>query len=159
MVTTATQKLINIFTSLFQAIQESITVLAPLMSNYADTHNDLAKHCSANEVAEAAKELERSKERYQVLRAEIEKRGIQVGMTLQQEEQLLVMLEELILHLEKRKEELHNLEPVGIHSDVVREQLHAHEVSRGFKLCLCIANTRCQYMYVAPTVSECHLFD
>jgi DNA repair exonuclease SbcCD ATPase subunit len=117
------------FHCLFQAIQESITVLAPLMSNYADTHNDLAKHCSADEVAEAEKELERNKERYQSLRAEIEKRGIQVGMTLQQEEQLQVMLEELISHLEKRREELNNLEPIGIHSDVVREQLHAHEVS------------------------------
>ena len=50
-------------------------------------------------------------------------------MTLQQEEQLQVMLEELISHLEKRREELNNLEPIGIHSDVVREQLHAHEVS------------------------------
>lgn len=98
------------------------------MSNYVDTHNDLAKHCSADEVAEAEKELERNKERYQSLRAEIEKRGIQVGMTLQQEEQLQVMLEELISHLEKRKEELHNVEPIGIHSDVVRDQLAVHEV-------------------------------
>ena len=101
------------------------------MSNYADTHNDLAKHCGADEVAEAETELERNQDRYQSLRAEIEKRGIQVGMTLQQEEQLQVMLEELISHLEKRKEELHNLEPVGIHSDIVMEQLHSHEVSGG----------------------------
>lgn len=100
------------------------------MSNYADTHNDLAKHCSADEVAEAAEELERNQDRYQALRAEIEKRGIQVGMTLQQEEQLQVMLEELILHLEKRREELNNLEPIGIHGDVVREQLNAHEVRK-----------------------------
>lgn len=119
-----------LFTSVLQAIQESITVLAPLMSNYADTHNDLAKHCSADEVAEAAEELERNQDRYQALRAEIEKRGIQVGMTLQQEEQLQVMLEELILHLEKRREELNNLEPIGIHGDVVREQLNAHEVRK-----------------------------
>ena len=122
------------FTRLFQAIQETITVLAPLMSNYAETHNDLAKHCSADEVAEAKKELERNQDRYQSLRAEIENRGIQVGMTIQQEEQLQVMLEELISHLEKRKEELNNLEPIGIHSDIVREQLHAHEVGAGFKV-------------------------
>lgn len=108
-------------------------MLAPLMSNYADTHSDLAKHCSVHEVAEAARELERNEDRYQALRAEIEKRGIQVGMTLQQEEQLQVMLEELISHLEKRKEELLNVEPVGIHSDVVREQLQAHEVSGRFE--------------------------
>lgn len=99
------------------------------MSNYVDTHNDLAKHCSAAEVAEAENELKRNQERYQSLRADIENRGIQVGMTLQQEEQLQVTLEELITHLEKRKDELHNLEPIGVHSEIVKEQLKAHEVS------------------------------
>lgn len=98
------------------------------MINYADTHADLAKHCSANEVAEAEKQLERNKDRYQALRAEIEKRGIQVGMTLQQEEQLQLSLEELITHLEKRKEELNNLEPLAIYSDIVKEQISANEV-------------------------------
>ena len=98
------------------------------MSNYADTHDDLAKHCSTDEVAKAGKELERSQERYQSLRAHIKNRGIQVGMTLQQEEQLQVMLEELIAHLEKQKDELNNLEPIGIHEELVKEQLKAHEV-------------------------------
>ena len=98
------------------------------MTNYAATHNDLAKHCSPDEVAEAENELTRNQERYQALRTDIEKRGIKVGLTLQQEEQLHVLLEELITHLEKRKDELNNLEPIGIHGDIVKDQLKNHEV-------------------------------
>ena len=125
------------------------------MSNYTDTHNDLAKHCSPDEVAEAKKELERNMERYQSLRAEIEKRGIQVGMTLQQEEQLQVMLEELISHLEKRKEELHNVEPIGIHSDVVTDQLAVHEVSNVVRLQLGVHKDNSVRRKVGSFVTSC----
>ena len=68
-------------------------------------------------------------ERYERLQGQTEERGIKIGMTLAQEEELQNRLDELLALLEKRKEEFGNLKPVSVQPDKIREQIEELKVA------------------------------
>ena len=69
------------------------------------------------------------REFYDRLQKLTEDRGIQIGMTLAQEEELQSRLEDMLVILDRRKEEFGNLLPISVHPNAVQEQLAELKVS------------------------------
>ena len=113
-----------------QSIQEGITALKVLIGNLEETGNDLVKLSGPGEGSSSVEEkVAECVERYERLQGQTEERGIKIGMTLAQEEELQNRLDELLALLEKRKEEFGNLKPVSVQPDKIREQIEELKVA------------------------------
>ena len=114
-----------------QSIQESIAALKNLIGHLEETGNDLIKLSGPGEPADSVQaKLESCRERYDKLQWQTEERGIKIGLTLQQEEQVQNKLDELLNALEKRKEDFNNLEPISVRPEKIAEQIDAQKVMR-----------------------------
>lgn len=67
-------------------------------------------------------------ERYERLQMQTEERGIKIGITLAQEEELQNRLDELQALLERRKDEFGNLKPISVRPDKIRRQIEEIKV-------------------------------
>ena len=107
-----------------QSIQEGITALKVLISNLEETGSDLVKLSGPGEGSSSVEaKVAACVERYELLQRQTEERGIKIGMTLAQEEELQNRLDDLLALLEKRKDEFGNLKPISVKPDVIREQI------------------------------------
>ena len=107
-----------------QSIQEGITALKVLIGNLEETGSDLVKLSGPGEGSSSVEaKVAACVERYELLQRQTEERGIKIGMTLAQEEELQNRLDELLALLEKRKDEFGNLKPISVKPDVIREQI------------------------------------
>lgn len=99
------------------------------MGNLEETGNDLIKLSGPGADSEGVEDkLNKCQERYDKLKEQTEERGIKIGITLQQEEQIDLKLEELLFALEKRKEDYGNLEPISVKPEKIQEQAEAQKV-------------------------------
>ena len=100
------------------------------MGNLEETGNDLIKLSGPGVDSEGVEDkLKKCQDRYDKLKEQTEERGIKIGITLQQEEQIELKLEELLFALEKRKEDFGNLEPISVRPEKIQEQVEAQKVS------------------------------
>lgn len=107
-----------------QSIQEGITALKVLIGNLEETGSDLVKLSGPGDGSASVEEkVAVCLERYERLQQQTEERGIKIGMTLAQEEELQNRLDELQALLERRKEEFGNLKPISVRPDIIREQI------------------------------------
>ena len=112
-----------------QSIQEGITALKVLIGNLEETGSDLVKLSGPGEGSASVEEkVAVCLERYERLQQQTEERGIKIGMTLAQEEELQNRLDELQALLERRKEEFGNLKPISVRPDIIREQIEELKV-------------------------------
>lgn len=112
-----------------QSIQEGITALKVLIGNLEETGNDLIKLSGPGEGSSSVElKVAVCVERYELLQRQTEERGIKIGMTIAQEEELQNRLDELLAMLEKRKEEFGNLKPISVQPDTIREQIEELKV-------------------------------
>lgn len=101
-----------------------------MIGHLEETGSDLIRLSGPGENADSVEEkLNSCRERYDKLQHQTEERGIKIGMTLQQEEQMQQKLEELLIVLEKRKEDFGNLEPISVRPDKIKEQIEAQKVN------------------------------
>ena len=113
----------------FQSIQEGITALKVLIGNLEETGSDLVKLSGPGKGSSSVEEkVTVCVERYELLRQQTDERGIKIGITLAQEEELQNRLEELLTLLEKRKEDFGNLQPVSVRPDKISEQIDEMKV-------------------------------
>ena len=107
-----------------QSIQEGITALKVLIGNLEETGSDLVKLSGPGEGSSTIEEkVAACVERYERLQLQTEERGIKIGMTLAQEEELQNRLDELQALLERRKEDFGNLKPISVRPNVIRAQI------------------------------------
>ena len=100
------------------------------MANLEETGNDLVKLSGPGADSEGVEDkMNKCRERYDKLKEQTEERGIKIGITLQQEEQIELKLEEFLSALEKRKEDYGNLEPISVQPERIVEQIEAQKVS------------------------------
>lgn len=101
-----------------------------MIGNLEETGNDLVKLSGPGEGSSSIEDkVATCLERYERLQRQTEERGIKIGMTLAQEEELQNRLDELQALLERRKEEFGNLKPVSVQPDKIREQIEQMKVS------------------------------
>lgn len=67
-------------------------------------------------------------ERYELLQLQTDERGIKIGMTLAQEEELQNRMDDLLALLEKRKDEFGNLQPVSVRPAKISQQIEEIKV-------------------------------
>ena len=114
-----------------QTIQEGISALRNLITHVEDTGSDLTELSGPGEgSAFIEHKVTECRERYEKLYRLTEERGIMIGMTLQQEEQVEQKLEELLSVLEKKRDDFSNLDPVGVHPETIREQMEMMKVAK-----------------------------
>ena len=114
---------------LLQSIQEGITALKVLIGNLEETGSDLVKLSGPGEASTSIEQkVAACVERYERLQLQTEERGIKIGMTLAQEEEVQTRLDELQTLLEKRKEDFGSLKPISVRPDVIREQIEELKV-------------------------------
>ena len=112
-----------------QSIQEGITALKVLIGNLEETGSDLVKLSGPGEGSSTIEEkVAACVERYERLQLQTEERGIKIGMTLAQEEELQNRLDELQALLERRKEDFGNLKPISVRPNVIRAQIEELKV-------------------------------
>ena len=112
-----------------QSIQEGIVALKSLIGNLEETGNDLVKLSGPGAGSSSVEEQVRvCVERYELLQKQTEERGIKIGMTLAQEEDLQNRLDELLTLLERRKEDFANLKPISVQPDTIRKQIEELQV-------------------------------
>lgn len=110
-----------------------------LIGNLEETGNDLVKLSGSGEGSSSIQDkVKTCIERYERLQRQTEERGIKIGMTLAQEEELQNRLDELHALLEKRKEEFGNLKPISVQPDKIREQIEELKVGKMFS---CLTST------------------
>lgn len=103
--------------------------LKGLIGYLEETGNDLVKLSGPGTGSSSVEEQVRvCVERYELLQKQTEERGIKIGMTLAQEEDLQNRLDELLTLLERRKEDFANLKPISVQPDTIREQLEELQV-------------------------------
>ena len=118
-----------IFFFFLQSIQEGIVALKSLIGNLEETGNDLVKLSGPGAGSSSVEEQVRvCVERYELLQKQTEERGIKIGMTLAQEEDLQNRLDELLTLLERRKEDFANLKPISVQPDTIRKQIEELQV-------------------------------
>lgn len=101
-----------------------------MIGNLEETGNDLVKLSGPGEGSSSIEDkVATCLERYERLQRQTEERGIKIGITLAQEEELQNRLDELQALLERRKEEFGNLKPVSVQSDKIRGQIEEMKVS------------------------------
>lgn len=102
-----------------------------LIGNLEETGNDLVKLSGSGEGSSSIQDkVKTCLKRYERLQRQTEERGIKIGMTLAQEEELQNRLDELHALLEKRKEEFGNLKPISVQPDKIREQIEELKVGQ-----------------------------
>ena len=112
-----------------QSIQEGIVALKGLIGNLEETGNDLVKLSGPGAGSSSVEEQVRvCVERYELLQKQTEERGIKIGMTLAQEEDLQNRLDELLTLLERRKEDFANLKPISVQPDTIHKQIEELQV-------------------------------
>lgn len=110
-----------------------------MIGNLEETGSDLVKLSGPGEGSSSVEEkVSGCVERYERLQRQTEERGIKIGMTLAQEEELQNRLDELLALLEKRKDEFGNLQPISVKPGVIREQIEELKV-QDLLLCLCVS--------------------
>lgn len=115
----------------FQTIQEGISALRSLLAILEETGSDLTELSGPGEgSAFVEHNVNECRERYERLYALTEERGIKIGITLQQEEQIEQKLEELLSILERKRDDFVSLDPIGVQSDIIREQKEAIKVGQ-----------------------------
>lgn len=101
-----------------------------MIGNLEETGNDLVKLSGPGEGSSSIEDkVATCLERYERLQRQTEERGIKIGITLAQEEELQNRLDELQALLERRKEEFGNLKPVSVQPDKIRGQIEEMKVS------------------------------
>ena len=101
-----------------------------MIGNLEETGNDLVKLSGPGEGSSSIEnKVATCLERYERLQRQTEERGIKIGMTLAQEEELQNRLDELQALLERRKEEFGNLKPVSVQPDKILGQIEEMKVS------------------------------
>ena len=125
----SSSSIIFIFFFFLQSIQEGIVALKSLIGNLEETGNDLVKLSGPGAGSSSVEEQVRvCVERYELLQKQTEERGIKIGMTLAQEEDLQNRLDELLTLLERRKEDFANLKPISVQPDTIRKQIEELQV-------------------------------
>ena len=100
-----------------------------MIGNLEETGNDLVKLSGPGEGSSSIEDkVATCLERYEQLQRQTEERGIKIGMTLAQEEELQNRLDELQALLERRKEEFGNLKPISVRPDKIRAQIEEIKV-------------------------------
>ena len=100
-----------------------------MIGNLEETGNDLVKLSGPGEGSSLIEDkVATCLERYERLQRQTEERGIKIGMTLAQEEELQNRLDELQALLERRKEDYGNLKPISVQPDKIREQIEEMKV-------------------------------
>lgn len=111
-----------------------------MIGNLEVTGNDLVKLSGPGEGSSSIEDkVATCLERYERLQRQTEERGIKIGMTLAQEEELQNRLDELQALLERRKEEFGNLKPISVRPDKIRAQIEEIKVGH------CLAMERTLY--------------
>ena len=101
-----------------------------MIGNLEETGNDLVKLSGPGEGSSSIEnKVATCLERYERLQRQTEERGIKIGMTLAQEEELQNRLDELQALLERRKEEFGNMKPVSVQPDKILGQIEEMKVS------------------------------
>ena len=132
---------------MFQTIQEGILALRSLITNVEDTGSDLTELSGPGEgSAFIEHRVTECRDRYDRLYQLTEERGIKIGITLQQEEQIEQKLEELLSVLERRRDDFSGLDPVGVQPDTIREQLEMIKVSNPFPFILAFIHSIIHFM-------------
>ena len=125
----SSSSIIFIIIFFLQSIQEGIVALKSLIGNLEETGNDLVKLSGPGAGSSSVEEQVRvCVERYELLQKQTEERGIKIGMTLAQEEDLQNRLDELLTLLERRKEDFANLKPISVQPDTIRKQIEELQV-------------------------------
>ena len=125
----SSSSIIFIYLFFLQSIQEGIVALKSLIGNLEETGNDLVKLSGPGVGSSSVEEQVRvCVERYELLQKQTEERGIKIGMTLAQEEDLQNRLDELLTLLERRKEDFANLKPISVQPDTIRKQIEELQV-------------------------------
>ena len=125
----SSSSMIFFFFFFLQSIQEGIVALKSLIGNLEETGNDLVKLSGPGAGSSSVEEQVRvCVERYELLQKQTEERGIKIGMTLAQEEDLQNRLDELLTLLERRKEDFANLKPISVQPDTIRKQIEELQV-------------------------------
>lgn len=100
-----------------------------MIGNLEETGNDLVKLSGPGEGSTSVEvKVAACLERYELLQRQTEERGIKIGMTLAQEEELQNRLEELQALLERRKDEFGNLKPISVKPEKIRHQIEELKV-------------------------------
>lgn len=112
-----------------QSIQEGITALKVLIGNLEETGSDLVKLSGPGEGSSSVEEnVAVCVERYELLQLQTDERGIKIGMTLAQEEELQNRMDDLLALLEKRKDDFGNLQPVSVRPAKISHQIEEMKV-------------------------------
>lgn len=118
-----------IFMFSLQTIQDGISALRSLINHIEDTGSDLTQLSGPGEGSSFIEhKVTECRERYDRLYQLTEERGIKIGITVQQEEQIEQKLEELMAALEKRKDDFSSIEPVGVQPETIKEQMEMMKV-------------------------------
>lgn len=122
-----------------QSIQEGITALKVLIGNLDETGSDLVKLSGPGEGSTSVEEnVAVCVERYELLQLQTDERGIKIGMTLAQEEELQNRMDDLLALLEKRKDEFGNLQPVSVRPAKISQQIEEIKVQLFLSPCLSV---------------------
>jgi len=122
-----------------QSIQEGITALKVLIGNLEETGSDLVKLSGPGEGSTSVEEnVAVCVERYELLQLQTDERGIKIGMTLAQEEELQNRMDDLLALLEKRKDEFGNLQPVSVRPAKISQQIEEIKVQLFLSPCLSV---------------------
>ena len=122
-----------------QSIQEGITALKVLIGNLDETGSDLVKLSGPGEGSTSVEEnVAVCVERYELLQLQTDERGIKIGMTLAQEEELQNRMDDLLALLEKRKDEFGNLQPVSVRPAKISQQIEEIKVQLFLSICLSV---------------------
>lgn len=110
-----------------------------LIGNLEETGSDLVKLSGPGEGSTSVEEnVAVCVERYELLQLQTDERGIKIGMTLAQEEELQNRMDDLLALLEKRKDEFGNLQPVSVRPAKISQQIEEIKVQLFLSPCLSV---------------------
>lgn len=110
-----------------------------LIGNLEETGSDLVKLSGPGEGSTSIEEnVAVCVERYELLQLQTDERGIKIGMTLAQEEELQNRMDDLLALLEKRKDEFGNLQPVSVRPAKISQQIEEIKVQLFLSPCLSV---------------------